>query len=178
MYGLDEDYSIIFPTDEAYRVYISGKVKLMKRFWLSAAGLSLLLCFCCGAVLSRDKHQKGRDKKETAGDRVREVLPESEMVFSREEQVLISRWYSNDRGGLPPGLAKRDRLPPGLEKQLRRKGTLPPGLQKKIQPMPMGLERQLRVLPTGYRRVVIGGNVVLMNEKTALIYDIVRMTIP
>jgi hypothetical protein len=36
-------------------------------------------------------------------------------------------WY-HDRGrNLPPGLAKRDQLPPGLERQLRVRGTLPPG---------------------------------------------------
>ena len=72
----------------------------------------------------------------------------------------------------------RDRLPPGLEKQLRRRGTLPPGLQKKVQPVPVGLERQLRVLPTGWRRVVVGGNIILMDEKTSLIYDVVRIAIP
>jgi hypothetical protein len=61
---------------------------------------------------------------------------------------------------------------------LRERGHLPPGLQKKIQSLPMGLERELGALPTGYRRVLIGGNVVLMNEKTAVIYDIIRNAIP
>lgn len=44
--------------------------------------------------------------------------------------------------------------------------------------MPPELEKQLRVLPTGWRRVVIAGNVIMMNEKTATIYDIVRNVIP
>lgn len=95
-------------------------------------------------------------------------------VFTRRERVLISDWFRFNRGGLPPGLAKRDRLPPGLEKQLRERGTLPPGLQKKVQPLPYDLERQLRRLPAGYRRVALGGNVILLNETTAVIYDILR----
>lgn len=95
-------------------------------------------------------------------------------VFTRRERVLISDWFRFNRGGLPPGLAKRDRLPPGLEKQLRERGTLPPGLQKKVQPLPYDLERQLRRLPAGYRRVALGGNVILMNHETAVIYDILR----
>ncbi len=33
-------------------------------------------------------------------------------------------------------------------------------------------------LPTGYRRVVIAGNVILMNETTGLIYEIIRNVIP
>ncbi|MBI2265652.1 MAG: hypothetical protein HYU64_10835 [Armatimonadetes bacterium] len=72
-------------------------------------------------------------------------------------------------------------LPPSepvfTERQLRVRGKLPPGLQKKVQSLPFELERRLTVLPTGYRRVVIAGNVILMNEKTALIYDIIRQVI-
>jgi len=123
--------------------------------------------------------QGKRPDTRTAGDKVREVLPEAERVFTTQERTIIRDWFGNPRNlsGLPPGLAKREKLPPGLEKQLRERGTLPPGLQKKIQPLPPTLERQLRVLPTGYRRAVIAGNVVLMNEKTALVYDIVRNVI-
>jgi hypothetical protein len=36
------------------------------------------------------------------------------------------------REGLPPGLAKRQTLPPGLRKHLRERGELPPGLQKRF----------------------------------------------
>ena len=114
----------------------------------------------------------------TAGDKVREVLPPSEPVFTTQERTVITNWFVRNRSGLPPGLAKRETLPPGLEKQLRQKGTLPPGLQKKIQPLPVELERQLTPIPTGYRRVVIGGNVIVMNPTTGLIYDIVRNVIP
>jgi len=121
--------------------------------------------------------QKAHESK-TTGEKVREVLPEAQMVFTKEERILVKNWFTTNRSGLPPGLAKRDRLPPGLEKQLRERGQLPPGLQKKIQPLPPELERKLRILPTGYRRVVIAGNVILMNEKTAVIYDIVRNVIP
>jgi hypothetical protein len=91
---------------------------------------------------------------------------------------LISNWFGDHRAGLPPGLAKRDRLPPGLEKQLRERGTLPPGLQKRIHPLPLELERQLRKLPGGYTRVIIGASVVLMNEKTQVIHDMIRNALP
>ncbi len=84
------------------------------------------------------------------------------------------RAYSDS---LPPGLAKRNRLPPGLEKQLRRNGTLPPGLRKHLQPFPVELERQLVVLPTGYRRVVIGDTVIVMNDRTWLIHDLIQIAI-
>lgn len=124
---------------------------------------------------------QGKAKKEpsqTAGQKVREALPEAERVFTQEEVTLVKDYFRDNLSGLPPGLAKREKLPPGLERQLQKNGTLPPGLQKKVQPLPVELERQMRRLPTGYRRVVIAGNVIMMNEKTAAIYDIVRNAIP
>ncbi len=137
-----------------------------------------LVALCTSPVFSGDHPGKGHGKNKTAGDTVREVLPPSEPVFTQTERVVITQWSQGHHEGLPPGLAKKDRLPPGLEKQLYKRGTLPPGLQKKCQPLPVVVEKQMRVLPTGYRRVVVGGNVIIMNEKTAMIYDIVRIAIP
>jgi hypothetical protein len=138
--------------------------------WLLSAAV-----LCAGPVAAQ---QSKPQPTKTAGDKVREVLPEAERVFTKEERTRITNYFKQNRSGLPPGLAKREKLPPGLEKQLRERGKLPPGLQKKIQPMPPQLEKELRILPTGWRRVVIAGNVVLMNEKTAVVYDIIRNAIP
>jgi hypothetical protein len=119
-----------------------------------------------------------QQQEQSAGDKVRQVLPPSEPVFSTQERTVITRWFTTNRSNLPPGLAKRETLPPGLERQLQQRGTLPPDLQSKIQPFPVELERQLTALPTGYRRVVIAGNLILMNPTTGLIYDIIRNVIP
>lgn len=143
-----------------------------------AAGLAMVLLSGAWNAVAQKKDKSKTVETKSVGDKVREVLPASEPVFSEQERTLIKGWFGNHRTGLPPGLAKKGRLPPGLEKQLRTRGTLPPGLQKKIQPLPIDLEHQLRWLPTGYRRVVIAGNVILMNEKTAVIYDIIRDVIP
>ena len=140
--------------------------------------IAAVLILNCGWALSGQKSGKKHGNDETVGDKIREIFPESEPVFTVQDRWVISGYYHHEGKGLPPGLAKKDRLPPGLEKHLQKHGTLPPGLQKKVQPLPVTLERQLCVLPTGYRRVVVGGNIVLMNEKTAMIYDIVRVAIP
>jgi hypothetical protein len=123
----------------------------------------------------RRKDRGGRDEGENeAGDRMRESDRGGVPIFTSQQRTLIANWFRNSQSNLPPGLAKRDRLPPGLEKQLRERGTLPPGLQKRLSPLPSDLDRQLPRLPGGYRRGVIDGNVILMNDKTALIVDIIR----
>ena len=147
------------------------------RTWFAAG---LILWMSLTGSLSVAQKGKGKEHKEsrTVGDGIREVLPPSEILFTQEERTLVVGWFRNNGSGLPPGLAKRNRLPPGLEKQLRERGTLPPGLQKKLAPVPVALEQRLRVLPTGYRRVVIGGNIILLDERTAFIYDVIRNVIP
>jgi hypothetical protein len=95
--------------------------------------------------------------------------------FRAEEVRAINEFY-HPASGLPPGLAKRGDLPPGLEKQLRRNGTLPPGLQKKLTPFPADLERRLPPPPPACRRVVLGGWALLIADATNTILDIVDLT--
>jgi hypothetical protein len=103
--------------------------------------------------------------------------PESSLFagFKSEERRIITDWFqdSNNTSGLPPALAKREPLAPGVQKQLTQNATLPPGLVKKIQPLPRALEIRLPRLPAGRRRVFVGGNVILLDESTSMIVDII-----
>lgn len=93
------------------------------------------------------------------------------LSIGERDRAIIARYYERYRygkkvppglarrnGGLPPGLAKRDRLPPGLEGR---------GL-------PQDLERELSPVPRGYVRVVLGRDIVLMESKTRVVIDIYR----
>jgi len=136
--------------------------------------------FTCGALLcallasggptlaqgNSQGHGKGHDKHDN-GDRD----DHDEYRYDRHEQE-IRGWYSETQGHLPPGLAKKDRLPPGLEKQLVRNGTLPPGLEKRVYATPVELERRLPPPPPDCAHVLVSGHIVLLNRKTNLIVDI------
>jgi hypothetical protein len=64
-------------------------------------------------------------------------------MLREQDREVVTTYYAK-HSGLPPGVAKCNRdLPPGLEKQLARKGTLPPELQKKLRPCPVEITRQL-----------------------------------
>jgi Ni/Co efflux regulator RcnB len=114
-------------------------------------------------------HDKDKDKGEDRDDR---DDAKAERHYYREHDRDLHDWYRAHYNNLPPGLAKRDRLPPGLERQLAVRGTLPPGLQKKMQPCPVEVERFLPPPPVGYIHTVIGGNIVLVNRKTFFVLDV------
>jgi hypothetical protein len=147
----------------------------MKPRWWIALFATAFFALNCGSAFAQGKgHGKGHDKDKHDDDDSSEHV-----VVSSYDRDSIHEWYHAHENGLPPGLAKRDRLPPGLEKQLRERGTLPPGLQKKIQPMPVDLERRLPPPPEGCgcRHVIIGGHLVLLNIKTNYVYSVFHFEI-
>lgn len=90
-------------------------------------------------------------------------------VFSNRDRNVISDCLSSGRSGLPPGLAKRDRLPPGLERQVQRNGTLPPGLQKKVTGLPGECSVGLPRLPARWERVILGSRVLLLDPARRIV---------
>ncbi len=122
---------------------------------------------------------KGKGKGHGSKDTVENTSANVQVVFSSGDRSVIGGWFhQHGSSGLPPGLAKRDRLPPGLERQLRERGSLPPGLQKKLAPLPVELERRLPPLPEGYRRSVIGAHVVITNSRGTFVFDMLRDVVP
>ena len=95
--------------------------------------------------------------------------------YDDRDHENIHGWYEEHRGNLPPGLAKRDRLPPGLERQLELRGTLPPGLRGRIYAVPVDLERELPPPPPHCEHVFIGGHVVLLNRRTFVVVDVFHL---
>jgi hypothetical protein len=145
------------------------------RIWIPTLAAALLTLSCSAAFAQGNGHGKGHDKDKHGDDNSHEHV-----VYTSYERDSMNDWYYEHRNGLPPGLAKRDLLPPGLAKQLRERGTLPPGLQKKIQPVPVDLQRRLPAPPEGCgcKHVIIGGNVVLLNTRTNYVYSVFHFELP
>ncbi len=135
----------------------------------------LVLGVCSSAALAQGKGQgKGKDKNQGQDQGQASAQTNVSLVFSTSERRLILDHYNPGGKGLPPGLAKRSDLPPGLDKQLRRNGKLPPGLDKKIDPFPVDLERRFQPLCSGCRRGVLGTTAVILNA-AGIILDAIDM---
>ena len=120
--------------------------------------------------------EKGEDKRAEKRDAQARGTAGRERVFDRDEHVRVIRDY--ERRGLPPGLAKREQLPPGLRRQLRERGTLPPGLQKRLVEVPAEWSDRLPALGRYERRYFAGNDLIVIDTRTntivAYIRDILR----
>ena len=88
-----------------------------------------------------------------------------DIIFSELERRLIRDYYGRNP------VRKVKPLPPGIQKKIARGGTVPPGIAKRY--LPGELERQLPVR-AGYERRVVGRDVVLVEQATGLILDILQ----
>src|SRR5262245_21499574 len=83
------------------------------------------------------------------------------VVFSTNDVRVIREYY-----------APRYRaLPPGLQKKYARTGQLPPGWTKKLQPFDPVVEHHLGALAAGYRRGIVDGRAVIMDDRTHVVVD-------
>jgi len=85
---------------------------MKSRKWMCALVVALMALSSTVTVAKEHGQGRGKDKEK------------HEYRYSRRDRKEIKAWYRGYRGDLPPGLAKKDRLPPGLERQLRVRGTL------------------------------------------------------
>lgn len=136
----------------------------MKRVLALVLVLSLG-AFAQGKGKGHNKHNDDNDND----DRSTVSSANAKYVLDARQRSVINGCLSDPKAGLPPGLAKRDRLPPGLERQLQRNGTLPPGLQKKVQPLPSQCQVNLPRLPGGWERVVLGDRVIVLDPAKRII---------
>lgn len=144
--------------------------------WISAATFTIVLSVSLPVFAQGNGRGRGRGHNKDSDDAVQSDNGNHGHgdvgYYYRDDREEIHGWYVRHENNLPPGLAKKDRLPPGLEKQLVVRGHLPPGLQKKIEPVPVDLVRELPPPPPDCKHVIVGGHLVLLNTKTFVVVDV------
>jgi Ni/Co efflux regulator RcnB len=149
------------------------------RIWLRAGAVAVLSMALSTTIAVAQNHDHGHDKHDRDDDGDRDHGHGHAYGHEKHEHERyadhdrnLHEWYRTHYEHLPPGLAKRDRLSPGLEHQIIINGTLPAGLRKRMQPCPHELEVMLPPPPPNYAHVFIGGNLVLVNRVTFQVGDI------
>lgn len=95
------------------------------------------------------------------------------VVFSDRDRAIIRDYYRGNYRGLPPGLAKQGKIPPGHAFRMQRHQGIPPGVAWDY--LPAEVERRLSRLPDGYVRVVIGTDVAILHTRTRVVLDVIEV---
>lgn len=132
----------------------------------------LALGLTSGSAAASQGRGRGQAKKEEKQKSEKPAEVGNVVVVDREGHVRVIHEYARG-GSLPPGLAKRQVLPPGLQKQLRENGSLPPGLEKHWVAVPPSLAARLPPVPTYYHRYFAGEDLLVVDSRTNRIVAII-----
>ena len=132
--------------------------------------LAVALVAPVAGAQGRSKSKKKKSKSSSDGTSL-----SVDFSFGSGGDRIVREFFGNpsNTAGLPPGLAKREELPPGLQRHLEKNGVLPPGLQKKLQPLPTSLTSHLPKPPDGVEFQFLAGNVLAVEVSTHKVLDIV-----
>jgi Ni/Co efflux regulator RcnB len=125
------------------------------RKWIVLCG-ALLLALAGGPVLAQGKsqgHGRGHDP-----DR------EEHKKFDDHDRNSMRDWYRDHRGHPPKGFRDRDRLSDEFERRLTIGFVLTPDYRRRVVSVPGDLYRRFPPPPRGYRYVVIGGHICLVDR--------------
>src|SRR5262245_47460532 len=138
----------------------------MTRNALATVVVAIAVLSAVPAALAQGRGQgHGKHDQSSASARSGQMDGDAAVAIDRAGHIRVIREYER-AGSLPPGLAKRDELPPGLRKQLHEKGELPPGLQKHLMPVPADLDARLPRIPSYDRRYFAGNDLLIVDIRT------------
>jgi hypothetical protein len=119
----------------------------MKTRWWMTACATVLLALTCGAAVAKEKN-RGQSKKEYR------QFNENQRQYARTYYNQNQRHFAQDR-----------RWNNDYENRLRPGYLLDNDMRRMSRPAPRDLTRGLGRAPRGYRYVVIGGHVVLVDNR-------------
>ncbi len=135
------------------------------------AGAAVLLVLGGGPALAQGRGH-GRGRENAPGQ-----LKKEDARFGDRDREIANNWWIHERRErreLPPGLRDRDRLPPGIERQFRPGYVLAPEFRDRVYPCPPELVRGFAPPPAGFRFVMIGGRVALL-DAAFRVADVIRV---
>jgi len=134
-------------------------MKIRMTVLLTVAALAGGLSGCTNYPYHGDARTQGRDY-------------DVRMAFTDRDRAIIWDYYHSHYRNLPPGLAKKGKVPPGHMYKMHRHQNIP--AEVKWQYLPPELDRRLNRLPAGYVRVVIGDDVGLLYTRSRVVLDVIE----
>jgi hypothetical protein len=137
----------------------------MKNRWLIAGCAAALLGFTGGVASARTNSQDHQAQEKREDHR-----------FNDHDKQAAHDWVGKHHDNLPAGFRAEDKLTPELEARLTVGVVLDRDLRGRIRPVPEDLLATLTPAPAGYRYVIIGDHIVLVDEGWH-VHDIIHLEV-
>ena len=138
----------------------------MKSRWLAVALAASVLTFFSGAAIAQEHHEQTKHEHKWDKDHP---------AFDDHEHEVVRGWWSNHRDHPPVGFRDGDRLPGGWDARLQAGFELDSDWRHRLQPVPADLYADLPVPPEHFKYYVLGGHIVLVDERNWHVADVINI---
>jgi hypothetical protein len=142
---------------------------MRKPKWMTVCGTSVLAIALAGvggpayAQYNRNQNQRQDNRNNYVQDNNRN---DQYHRFDNRDRQNFRNWYNRNRSRSP---WVRDRYPRGWDSRIRPGYRIGPDMWRYYRPVPYDLARTLPLPPPGYRYILLGNRLVLVDS-----YDTVR----
>jgi hypothetical protein len=158
------------------RIKFPGRQKMessMRARWLYAGAFAMLALTSGAAVAQGNGNGHGRDN---APGQVKKGQSENTARFADHDRVSANTWYAQNRRSLPRGMRDRDRVPAEQQSRIAPGYVFDRNMRGQVYPAPYSLRRHFAPAPRGYRYVIYGGHVMLVDDGYR-VFDTIRLNI-
>jgi hypothetical protein len=127
------------------------------------AGAVTLLTLTSGAAVAQGRGNQPNRGQAQKADRAAQAQRRADARFNDRDRQIARDWYNQRQSNPPPGFRDRDRLPPQYETRIQPGYVFEPVVRRRAYPAPLDLTRRFVPAPRGYRYMVIGGQIVLVD---------------
>jgi Ni/Co efflux regulator RcnB len=138
----------------------------MKTRWLMAAAAVALLSMTSNPAVAQGRG-RGNDQQN------RGQAKKAARQFADRDRQAARQWYQQHRARPARGFRDTDRLPPQYETRIAPGYVFDAYARQRSYPAPVEMVRGFTPPPPGYRYLVIGGNVVLVDVEFR-VQDVIR----
>jgi len=150
---------------------------MKKSLWMATC-MTVMTIIAGGAALAQDRDDRNRQRDGTYNNNGNyngnNQNRRDQYRFNDQHRQVTRNWYHERPNRTDRGFRDRDRLTPQWELQIREGVVLNRDLRRRTYSAPYSLTRRLPRAPRGYRYVVVGGHIVLINSGYR-IYDVLHL---
>jgi Ni/Co efflux regulator RcnB len=148
----------------------------MRARWMIASAVALLAVTSGVAVAQGNGNGQGQNRGQAKKAQRAEDQRQAQARINDHDRQAANTWYEQHRNSPPRGFRRTDRLPQQYEARLQPGYQFDPYMRRRAYAAPSDLTRGFAPAPRGYRYVVIGGHIVLVDTGYR-VADVFRLNI-
>lgn len=148
----------------------------MKTRWIITGAMALLAVTSGVAVAQGNGNRQGQNRGQAKKAQRAENQQQAQARINAHDRQVANTWYNQHRNNPPRGFRRTDRLPQQYETRLQPGYQFDPYLRQRAYAAPSDLTRSFAPAPRGYRYMVVGGHIVLV-DASFRVADVFRLNI-